>query len=170
MFDADYFTDLLDKTVALSEKLATRHSREDAEIVKANAMALSCLAETIEDDDVRAQTRERLKSLFAVDSAGAKAGTRAAADADDDGAKEILENDLFAYAKTLRRRAAAFREKLADDEKVVEKTGAAFERNVAQTRSNAGAAAALREKVATPAVFAFAAIVFLATYALIRFF
>lgn len=169
MFDAEYFAELLSETLAMSDELSKSHSESLAEKVDANALALSYLAEKIEDDETREATRTRLRRFFRVDSSE-RTRTRARETETEDGPpRAMLEEDLLGYARKLREKAETLQKKLGEDEKVVEKAGEGFQRSVSQTR--ASISEAVRGKTLSSAqVFVLSLLVFVLVYALVRFF
>lgn len=169
MFDAAYFAELLKETMRLSESLSREHSEETAERLEANVLALSYLAESIEDAEERAETKKKL-ALFstAFESRTERRRETAARETDED--REALEGDLLEHARQLRQKADEFCRKLREDEQVVEKAGSVFQKNVFQTRANLANANALGDAVSVLRVFVLSFVVFLLMYVFVRFF
>ena len=173
MFDAEYFTDLLEKTLSISESLSAQSEDNKKRELEANVLTLNYLVENIEDGKVREDAKRRLGSLLkgpvAADDEDKK-DRRFNRKADSRKRSEALEGDLLEYARLLRRKAAEFSEKLNEDERVVEKTGEAFSRNVAGTQKSIGEI--LREGKTLPVfqIFVGSLVVFLLMYILVRFF
>lgn len=166
MFDAEYFTELLNETLAMFDQLSRNYSEELSEKVDANALALSYLSEKIDDDETREVTKARLRRFF---KEGAETRRRDRDPLPVDGEREALEEDLLGYARTLREKAEELGWKLREDEKIVEKAGVAFQKSVSQTRTNISGALN-RRTVSSSQIFLFSFILFVFMYVLIRFF
>lgn len=169
MFNAAYFADLLKETMLLSESLSREHSEEIAERLEANVLALSYLAESIEDAEERAETKEKL-ALFSTAFESRTVRRREATARETDGDREALEGDLLEHARQLRQKADELGRKLREDEHVVERAGSVFTKNVSQTRANLANANALGNTISVLQVFVLSLVAFLLMYVLVRFF
>nr|AAT12354.1 hypothetical protein [Antonospora locustae] len=169
MFDAAYFSELLNETMLLSESLSRKHCEETAERLEANVLALSYLAESIEDAEERAETKKKL-ALFSTAFELQTERRREVVASETDEGREALEGDLLEHARQLRQKANELGRKLREDDQVVERVGNVFQKNVLQTRANLVNANALGDTVSVLQVFMLSFVIFLLMYIFVRFF
>lgn len=124
MFDAEYFTDLLNETLLLTQELKTDKDQEKLDKRKSNILALKCMTDEIDDNSLRIETIKRLENIFQenIFSGEEKQKVSRRDTCSNEPLERVdLEKDLLKYVKELKNKAEEFNEEIKNDEEVVKK-------------------------------------------------
>lgn len=172
MFNKNYFNDLFSKTNDyIHKKNYKKGSDEYKKFVEPNLAVLKVLADDIDNNETRMKLLHSIELMEKKDTKleNEKKENKSFVDETDTNKKRI-EKELLGFSKKLKEKAYKFKDKLFDDEKILEDVESGIQQNLTTASGNLKNLKTQTGQISMIKLTSISLLIFLIMYFFIRFY